>query len=149
MQNWWQQRNSKKYIKNLNLSTSHFNDEHRIKKGAKTRKKDIKDFLTENSSHINYHLKRRLIKEKLLKNVCCKCGQKPIWKKKKLVLQLDHIDRNRKNFKIENLRLLCPNCHSQTKTFCRQNKQSYGVMVAQKPLTLLDQVRVLMGLPKF
>lgn len=40
------------------------------------------------------------------------------WDGERLVLQVDHIDGNNTNDAIENLRLLCPNCHSRTETFC-------------------------------
>lgn len=46
---------------------------------------------------------------------CCSIG--PIWNKKRLVLQLDHIDGDSDNNHRKNLRLMCPNCHTQTDTF--------------------------------
>lgn len=61
--------------------------------------------------------KKGLLKEKLLVNKCYKCGLGNIWNNEILILQLDHIDGNRKNNSLENLRILCPNCHSQTSTF--------------------------------
>ena len=48
---------------------------------------------------------------------CAECGQESVWNNKPLVLQLDHIDGNSDNNEISNLRLLCPNCHTQTETF--------------------------------
>lgn len=63
-------------------------------------------------------LKRRLINEKKLNYKCALCGNTGGWNNKKLVLQLDHINGDHKDNRIENLRLLCPNCHSQTETFC-------------------------------
>lgn len=48
---------------------------------------------------------------------CNICGQGLTWKGKPLTLQLDHIDGNSDNNDLDNLRLLCPNCHSQTETF--------------------------------
>ena len=66
-------------------------------------------------------LKKRLIETKTLKNVCSECGIFQ-WNKKTLVLHLDHKDGNRHNHKLSNVRLLCPNCHSQTETYCGKNK---------------------------
>jgi hypothetical protein len=49
---------------------------------------------------------------------CLFCGQAEVWNGKKLKLHLDHIDGNHSNNELSNLRLLCPNCHSQTLTYC-------------------------------
>lgn len=55
---------------------------------------------------------------------CVWCGNKGIHNSKELVLQLDHIDGNSDNNSLENLRLLCPNCHSQTDTFTTRQKKN-------------------------
>lgn len=61
-----------------------------------------------------YLRKRRVMNEQ---NGCClHCGRHE-WNGKPLTLELDHIDGNNKNNKRENLRVLCPNCHSQTPTW--------------------------------
>lgn len=52
---------------------------------------------------------------------CLKCGQGEMWNREPLVLQLDHIDGNNSNNERSNLRCLCPNCHTQTATFCSRN----------------------------
>ena len=64
-------------------------------------------------------IKRKLIEAGYVKDECSECGLKPIWNKKKLTIQLDHIDGDRTNNSLLNLRLLCPNCHSQTPTFSK------------------------------
>jgi hypothetical protein len=46
------------------------------------------------------------------------------WNNKDISLHLDHIDGNADNNTPENIRLLCPNCHSQTETFCGRNKKN-------------------------
>jgi len=63
-----------------------------------------------------YKLKNRLLNEGLIKNKCSICGIE-IWNNKPIKLELDHIDGNRINHEYCNLRLLCPNCHSQTDTY--------------------------------
>lgn len=77
----------------------------------------IESFLIENSKHSNSHLKNRLIKENLIANTCSVCKMNNEWNGKILSLQLDHINGISNDNKLENLRLLCPNCHSQTDNF--------------------------------
>ena len=50
-------------------------------------------------------------------NICSECGITNKWNNKNLVLEIDHIDGDRNNNSFDNLRVLCPNCHSQTNTF--------------------------------
>jgi hypothetical protein len=59
-------------------------------------------------------LKKFLIEQN---NSCSSCGQGNIWNEKPLKLQLDHIDGNSDNNTLDNVRLLCPNCHTQTDNF--------------------------------
>ncbi len=69
-----------------------------------------------------YKLRNRLIKENLLDYECASCGISE-WNGSDISLELDHIDGTRANHRIENLRLLCPNCHSQTSTFRSKNRK--------------------------
>ena len=55
---------------------------------------------------------------------CEMCGLKDTWNGRPIVLELDHINGDNKNHKYSNLRLLCPNCHSQTDTFKGRNKKN-------------------------
>lgn len=64
----------------------------------------------------SYKVKRKLIKAGILKNQCSECGITE-WNGKKISLELDHIDGNSHNHQLSNLRIVCPNCHSQTETF--------------------------------
>lgn len=79
----------------------------------------LEEILTENSIYKggSNHIKNRLIKASLLENKCSLCGNEGEWNGLKLTLQLDHINGISSDNRLENLRILCPNCHSQTRTY--------------------------------
>ena len=68
-----------------------------------------------------YKLKNKLLVFGLKQNKCEMCGIDS-WNGKNLNCELDHIDGDRFNHKLSNLRMLCPNCHSQTDTYRSKNK---------------------------
>ncbi len=77
-----------------------------------------------NGSHPHFQtfkLKQKLLRSGLLIASCEMCGLTS-WNGFQINLELDHKDGNRFNHRIENLRLLCPNCHSQTETYRSKNK---------------------------
>lgn len=77
----------------------------------------LEDILQKNINYSSFSLKRRLINAGLKKEKCEICGQSPIWKGKVLSLQLDHINGDHYDNRLENLQILYPNYHSQTSTF--------------------------------
>lgn len=81
----------------------------------------LEKILVKGSAYSRNHLKRRLIEGKILRQECYSCGQRPMWKGNPLSLVLDHINGDPIDNRLENLRLLCPNCNSQTPTFCGKN----------------------------
>ena len=108
----------KRRIQELNCSTDHFN---RVKSGV-YKKYTLEEILIENSDYANISsLKKRLINEGYLeyKCACCRINE---WLGQPISLQLDHINGNNRDHRIENLRFLCPNCHAQTETYAGKNK---------------------------
>lgn len=69
----------------------------------------------------SYKLKKRLLGEGIKPHLCENC-QLRSWQGREIPLELHHKDGNRTNHMLENLQLLCPNCHSQTDTFRGKNK---------------------------
>lgn len=106
-------------IAELSCDTNHF---YKFNRNTYSVKQDLSEILIENSTYHNIsRLKTRLVNEGLLEYKCSKCGNVGEWFGEKLVLELDHIDGINNNHTLSNLRFLCPNCHSQTKTYKGKN----------------------------
>lgn len=97
----------------------------------------LEDILVEDSTYTHTsHLKARLIKEEILEERCEKCGLGPEWQAERLSLVLDHINGKNNDNRKENLRLLCPNCNSQTDTFSGKNSQNGWKKLKESPSLL-------------
>jgi len=115
----------KKYIKIYNLDISHFNNSIDILIIKNT--KDINEWLQNGTNISSFKLKNKLYKEGLKEKKCEKCGQDEIWKGEKMSLILDHINGINDDNRIENLRIVCPNCNATLPTHCRGNKKLYEI----------------------
>lgn len=116
----------KKYIFELNISTNHFRGKA-WNKGMRfgfIPKIDLKDILVEKSTYQSFKLKKRLFSDRLKEPKCEECG----WAKKsadgRLPLELDHINGDRHDNRLTNLRILCPNCHSLKTTHRGKNRKA-------------------------
>lgn len=98
---------------------------NRLREGGKKNKirkaVPIEFYLVKNSNCKSNFLKKRLLKEGFLEEKCNECGLEKIWNGKDITLQLDHINGDSADNRLSNIRILCPNCHSQTKTFSGKN----------------------------
>jgi 5-methylcytosine-specific restriction endonuclease McrA len=87
-----------------------------IKKNIKKRIINLEEYSTRAS------IRRVIIKENLIQYKCSECNIQN-WNNKSLSLHLDHINGMSNDNRLENLRFLCPNCHSQTETYTGRNKK--------------------------
>lgn len=105
----------KRKIQEYGIDISHFTGRARTYKNGK--KRPMKEYFTKGSSIQSSKVKARLLEDNLVEYKCALCGLSE-WMNKPLVLQLHHIDGDSSNNTLENLQLLCPNCHSQTDNYC-------------------------------
>ena len=108
-----------KKIKEYKIDTSHF-----IKGNPKGRtlKISLDKITVVDSTYNRYHLKKRLLNEGYIKNKCEICGLEGWWNGEPIIMILDHINGIHNDHRIENLRMLCPNCNSQQPTFAGKNQ---------------------------
>ena len=119
--NSWGYSQIKRRMTDLNLDYSIFKGKSYLanKKPDKISEQDI---LRENCKHQRTVLRRYIIKNNLIPYKCAICGCTE-WQGKTLSLELDHINGINNDNRLENLRFLCPNCHSQTSTYGSRNQQ--------------------------
>jgi hypothetical protein len=118
----------KNYITKYNLDIKHFEDykTERIKRlvdNVKLCQKPLNKILVIDSSYSRTHLKKRLYEDGLKKHECEMCGQGEVWNGNKMSLILDHINGIHNDNRIENLRIVCPNCNATLNTHAGKNNK--------------------------
>jgi hypothetical protein len=88
-----------------------------------TNEEILKAYFTIDSPHDFGTIKKIIRRRKFLPNNCSECGIGPKWNGMPLVLQYDHINGVNTDQRLENLRTICPNCHTQTDTYAGRNLQ--------------------------
>ena len=112
---------AKKRAESLGLKKEHMHGQSWNKGKTIGPKRPIEEYLVNGKYTQSNNLKKRLISEGL-KQAQCECCGITEWNGQPTPIELDHIDGNRYNNVIENLRILCPNCHAQTDTYRGKNK---------------------------
>jgi 5-methylcytosine-specific restriction endonuclease McrA len=102
-----------------------------VKRGAVTPRpgfKPLDEIFAPNTRRGRGHLKQRLISAGLKDGSCERCGISE-WLGQSLSVTLHHINGDRLDNRVENLELLCPNCHSQTENYSGRNGRPRGAQL--------------------
>jgi hypothetical protein len=112
----------KKYVRRWNIPTDHF-DPFVAQRAALARRsiKPLAEILVRDSTYSRGSLKRRLYASGLKERRCELCGQGEIWQGHRMALILDHVNGVANDNRLENLRIVCPNCAATLTTHCGRN----------------------------
>lgn len=110
-----------KWIAEDGLDTAHFLGQahQRGKPGTNAKRPEAVLVRHEGGHRIATERLRRALREVGVPERCARCGVGPEWRGKPMTLEIDHVDGDWRDNRRENLRLLCPNCHAITSTWCR------------------------------
>lgn len=125
-------------LKYLEIDVSHFLGRgSSVGERIESRKSPF-DYLTiwDNSKCVSVdNIKKRIFRDKIKEKRCEKCGLFT-WNEKEIPLELHHIDGNRWNNNLDNLKILCPNCHSQTKNNSGNSKKQFSIVKTSKKINV-------------
>ena len=127
----------KKVITNNSVDISHFK---RVG-GTSTKKKELSEYLVKGVKVSSFKLKNRLLEEGIKEHKCenPECGMSE-WHGKPIPLELHHINGDNTDNRLENLQILCPNCHALTDNYSGKNQK---LNKRSKALTTIDKEKIL------
>ncbi len=112
------------WIARWEISTAHFDPNLRRHRGLKRVAVPLATYMVEGSSYSRTMLKKRLYAEGLKARRCELCGQGEQWHGRTLALILDHINGVADDHRLDNLRIVCPNCAATLETHCGRNHRT-------------------------
>lgn len=114
----------KKYVALWGISTEHFDPYAGVMARIRRKARPLREVLVNGSTYSRSNLKRRLYEEGLKHPECELCGQNEHWRGRHMSMILDHINGVRNDNRLENLRIVCPNCAATFETHCGRAKIS-------------------------
>ena len=115
----------KRRAQEYGISMDHFEPYVPEKWGGPGLEKPTHLILVKGDRRVSAKVLTRAMVQSGVPHLCAGCGRGPKWQNKPLMLQIDHINGDSTDQRIENLRFLCPNCHSQTDNFCGRKNKKY------------------------
>jgi hypothetical protein len=113
----------RKLIERHRISTAHFHPNWTLRGSRRQTAIPLTEVLVEHSTYSRWKLKRRLYEDGLKRRACELCGQTETWRGRSMSLILDHINGVHDDNRLENLRIVCPNCAATLETHCgRKNR---------------------------
>ena len=130
----WQPRGNNykiihQYIEEYETDVTHFTGQktHLLKKENQFHKMSVEEYIKGNRLINGSILLKKLIKENYKQHICENCGQST-WLGNPIPLEIHHIDGNTRNNNLNNLKVLCPNCHALTDNFAgKKNKKKHNL----------------------
>jgi hypothetical protein len=115
----------RKYVELWGISTDHFDPRGAVRDSLRRANPaaPLEEHLVADSTYSRHALKQRLYEEGLKSPVCEWCGQGDVWMGRRMALILDHVNGRSTDNRIENLRILCPNCAATLDTHCGRKNQ--------------------------
>lgn len=108
------------FIDANNINTDHFKGQSWSRGKSLGPKRNIEDYLSNEVPIGSFHLKNRLFSDGVFEKKCYNCGIEQ-WMGKPAPLELEHINGNNRDNGLDNLTILCPNCHAFTETYRGKN----------------------------
>jgi hypothetical protein len=116
-------RTIRKYVEEVwRIPVDHFDPRRSRGSAAPARAIPLAEVMVQSSTYHRGHLKRRLLAEGLKRPECEMCGQGEVWRGRRMSLVLDHVNGVHDDHRLENLRILCPNCNATLDTHCGRHK---------------------------
>jgi hypothetical protein len=113
----------KKYAGLWGIATGHFDPYAAVRGAGAARRQPLEEILVEGSTFSRNHLKERLYAAGLKQPTCELCGQGEVWRGEVMGMILDHINGVSNDHRLENLRIVCPNCAATLDTHCARTRR--------------------------